>query len=797
MSGHLIQVIPDDAPPVPKTRGKKDGSGKFTHYPITHLWPYHNKYGQITHYVCRIETPEGKETLQLTLWEEGGKKIWRSKWYSRPLPIFNLHLIAQCRSAQIIVVEGEKCADALQKLIDEAGHSARIVVTTAAGGTNNYDKSDWSVIQGRKVLLWEDHDLQNSKPREKQPGHKAMLTVAGFMKKYGNECRMVNPYGLDKPAGWDVADAILEEHWTFADVFQFMKTRSEPIPESVDIPDEYTPPIETYDSEVEQLPLPPETIAEISPIRALGYDHGNYYYMPRSTRQITALTPKEHSPSNLMHLAPLTYWERMYPSKQGPLWKNAANDLMRACESEGLFDTDKLRGRGAWVDGESVVLHLGDCAIVDGEVKGLTDIMGDYIYQEAKSMKYNPDIKPLKTDDAHKLLKICDSLLWKRDIYSRYFGGWLVLAPICGALSWRPHIWLTGGAGTGKTWVLEQILSPCLGNFKMQVQSNTTEAGIRQWLKSDSLPIVFDEIETENNKAQDRVQHVLELARQASSESGAGIVKGSQSGRAIEYKIRSMFCFSSINVALHQQADISRVTVVTMQVPHDWTEDQKESHFSELSERVFRTVTPEYCAQLRARTVNLIPVIRQNSRVFAAAAASTIGTRRAGDQIGTLLAGAYTLSSSNLVTLEKAKEWLAQRNWDEERQTTEAADISRCLNVILEAKTKISGVDLTISNLLFLVNDYVQVESDMLGVDREAAMAGLAQCGIKYSLEDGQHFIYIATNHSALKRILEKTPWSGGWHRILSRIKGASVKAGQRFAGIQTRAVRIPWGEVF
>jgi nucleoid-associated protein YgaU len=29
-------------------------------------------------------------------------------------------------------------------------------------------------------------------------------------------------------------------------------------------------------------------------------------------------------------------------------------------------------------------------------------------------------------------------------------AGWIALAPICGAMRWRPHLWLTAAAGAGK-----------------------------------------------------------------------------------------------------------------------------------------------------------------------------------------------------------------------------------------------------------------------------------------------------------------------------------------------------------
>ena len=797
--GTQLKTVPDNAPALPTTRNIRQPDNSWVNYEITHAWPYHNENGKVIFYVCRYETPQGKETLQLTLWEKSGSFKWNWKWYPRPLPSYNLHLLHRCPDAQVIIVEGEKCADTLQHLIDHSSFQGKIVVTTAPGGTGNYDKADWSPLKNKKkVVLWEDHDLQEHPEisevldRIYQPGHQGMRTVAGFMQKYNVPCRMVNPYGKNHPAKWDVADAILNDHWDIKQVLEFIKQNVEEPPENIPLPEE-----REYRQEPLQEPLPSET-AEFFPIKCLGYDHGNYFYMPRNTRQITILTPSEHTGNNLTSMAPITYWETMYPSKGGPIWRNAANDLMRACERRGIYDVARVRGRGAWVDKKRVVLHLGDKLLCDGKQSGLDEIDSKYVYEHGGLLDFDTQTKPLGNHGAHKLLNICDALTWEREIYSRYFAGWIVLAPICGALPWRPHLWITAKSGTGKSWILDHILKPCLGNFKLSAQSNTTEAGLRQKLKCDSLPVTFDEIENENIESTRRIQHILELSRQASSESDTGILKGSQSGRAIEYKIRSMFFFSSIAVSLSQQADISRVTVASLMQPHDWTPEQKAEHFDALQQAVNSTITEEWCESLRARSIKLIPVIVENARVFARAAAKTIGTQRAGDQIGTLLAGAYSLASEKVIDLETATEWINQREWEEERATLETDDSTRCLDVIMQHIVKDGSREANISNLLHCANESLSDRTGMVDMPASDAVTVLAKCGIALGYEGGSYTIYISSSHTYIKqRILNGTPWPVGWNRILKRIPNTVDAGNRRFAGVQSRCIGIPWGVVF
>src|SRR3546814_12291625 len=111
----------------------------------------------------------------------------------------------------------------------------------------------------------------------------------------------------------------------------------------------------------------------------------------------------------------------------------------------------------------------------------------------------------------------------------RSLAGWIAIAVICGALNWRPHVWLTGSSGSGKSWLLDNVIRPLIGAIAVHCHSNSTEAGIRQTLATDARPVLFDEAESEDAKAQVRIQQVLELSRQSSSENGARPPTGTQS----------------------------------------------------------------------------------------------------------------------------------------------------------------------------------------------------------------------------------------------------------------------------
>lgn len=71
------------------------------------------------------------------------------------LPLFNLGGIVNKPNAEVVIVEGEKCA---QQLID-----MDYVATTSAHGANSARKTDWSPLAGRSVTIWPDNDSAGTK----------------------------------------------------------------------------------------------------------------------------------------------------------------------------------------------------------------------------------------------------------------------------------------------------------------------------------------------------------------------------------------------------------------------------------------------------------------------------------------------------------------------------------------------------------------------------------------------------------------------------------------------------------
>jgi putative DNA primase/helicase len=802
-----VLPVPDDA-----------GEPQNKHYRLgepSARWPYLDAGGRLLGFVCRFDLPGGGKEVVPLIYGEGktsGRRQWRWQSFDKPRPMYGLDRLAARQDANVVLVEGEKCADALQSLFPE------LAVVSWPGGGKAVKHCDFGPLAGRKVVAWPDFDAKRwpekhrlagqMMPYQNQPGPSAMLEILGAVSGRLAGARILTYKPGEVEDGWDCADAVAEG-WTAERVMAFIQERMvdpaqnqnqsqnhepddappEP-PESAGADyggggeDDYTP-----DGEFCLTDLSAPSV----PFQCLGYDHGSYFYLPRGTRQVVELKACEHSQKQLMIIAPLQWWERNYPGRKGPAWGSAANAMFRHQEKLGIYSPTRVRGRGAWEDQGRSVLHLGDYLMVDGRRVGIDEIDSRHIYEASEPMNQGVDSSPLSPKETHHFAEFCKLLCWERPISSMLLAGWCVVAPICGALRWRPHIWVTGSAGSGKSWVMDNIVRPIVGPAALMVQGNTTEAGLRQSLKYDARPVLFDEAEGEDKEAQKRIKTVLELMRQASTETGAEILKGSTNGQVVRFRIRSCFAMSSIGVGLQQHADISRVTVLSL-VRNDKpgaTED-----FKDLCRMAGRIITPDFCAGLRARAISMVPIIRKNADTFGQAAAEHLGSQRIGDQLGALLAGTYSLYKSSEVTLDEAREWVSKQDWSEQRAIEESRDEDRCMSAILEAVLRVqgdkAGHDLSIAELI----ERAANGSHNADVTPTIARDTLLRHGIRvetagiYALQ--QCFI-VANTHRGIEKILSNTPWQINWSRTLARIRGARTTENSiRFNGSKSRGVEIP-----
>jgi uncharacterized protein (DUF927 family) len=190
----VVMPIPDDAPKAPTSHPK--------HGKPVHVWTYRDDRCRPLSHVLRFDVDGGKQFLPLSLWLEGGEKRWRWKAVPEPRPLYGLDRLAERGGAPVLIVEGEKAADAAAKLLID------YCVLTSSNGAKSAAKSEWSPVRGRRVVIWPDAD---------NPGTAYAAEVSSLVKKAGAHSvatlrleALATLRGAELPAGWDAADALAE-----------------------------------------------------------------------------------------------------------------------------------------------------------------------------------------------------------------------------------------------------------------------------------------------------------------------------------------------------------------------------------------------------------------------------------------------------------------------------------------------------------------------------------------------------------------------------------------------------------
>jgi len=492
--------------------------------------------------------------------------------------------------------------------------------------------------------------------------------------------------------------------------------------------------------------------------------------VPISTRELG-------SPSTYIELADLAGWEREFPGgdKGGSFNKNMAmNWLQRLAAARGIYDPTNVRGRGAWTDDGRCVVHLGDRLIVDGAEMKVHEIKSKYCYEAGRRME-GPAVEALSDEDGKKIVAVAEKFRWTRPGSHLLLAGWVALAPVCGALKWRPHEWLTGSSGCGKTSIKNRYVKFLMSGVCLNAQGNSTEAGIRNSLKSDALPVIFDESEKQNTKDEARVQAIIALARQASSDDDARTLKGTPNGDGMGFLIRSMVCFASIQVGLKYDADKNRITCLHLK------KGRNAAAFAEWPkiDAAMKSLEADKTmpARLLRRTINLLPITLQNIRTFSEVASRRFSDPRFGDQYGTLLAGAWSLISSRLATAGEAEAFVDQYDWTHflEDSTGDGGDEpDRAINAILQSRVRLpNGQQLTISDLIAAAHGKPNKGAPQVNV--EGASHELKMCGIRVVPEKNGEpaSLLIEVGNQEITKMLKETPFQNGWDDQLRRFEGA------------------------
>jgi putative DNA primase/helicase len=115
--------------------------------------------------------------------------VWAMGAPDGPRSLYGLEFLKSRPSDPVLIVEGEKTADAARSLIPSH------VVMTWQGGANAVDQTDWAPLSNRDVIIWPDADTAGCLAAEK---------VAAILRLGNVSVRIIDTAGF--PPKWDLAD---------------------------------------------------------------------------------------------------------------------------------------------------------------------------------------------------------------------------------------------------------------------------------------------------------------------------------------------------------------------------------------------------------------------------------------------------------------------------------------------------------------------------------------------------------------------------------------------------------------
>lgn len=516
---------------------------------------------------------------------------------------------------------------------------------------------------------------------------------------------------------------------------------------------------------------PPEKTSGFLP---LGYRKGTHFFYHVPSRDIVEMT--SFTTVQMYRLAPEDYWQAHYIGKKGVNFTKAMHDLVQMSSAIGPFNPNRIRGSGVWMDEGRTVYNNGRTLTVDGRVMSLPSIDSWHVYVQTVSRL--PDLNPNRSTkaDGKRIQEICKRFKWKNKTDYMQLVGWIFNARIVGAMQIRPHIWLTGGKGTGKSTVMEQFIAPLLGNpnGRLHVIGASTEAGIRQASAMQAKPLIADEFEANNRQSQERGESTMELLRNSWSASAGKIIKGSASGQEVEYPLHFSALVSSIRVKLENDADRSRFSILELMehgsLPEQW---------QELYE-LLCTIDEELGERFFSRAVFLLRNVIASQLIIGRHLAKKV-SQRYGQQVGTNLAGFWHSTEDAVITEAEAAELVAlfvADTEDDENIRQEINDEQECLNHLLTTILDLKP-ETALSSLQISISDAISKEPE-----------ALVKFGIKVV---GDRFL-VANNHTELGKLYRGTHWGKHWAKSLKRLPGAQAGGLARFGGknMVSRSVSLP-----
>jgi 5S rRNA maturation endonuclease (ribonuclease M5) len=204
------------------------------------LHSYKDSDGKPLFWKVRCQHPHTQMKWIRPFHHNGTDFVWREPQFQSGKPLYGLDLLAGQADAEVIVCEGENCADALNKIG---------VLAVTSGGAQSAEAADWTLLRDRRVTIWPDND---------DAGASYGRAVSSILQPLGCRVRTLDIDSLDLKQKGDAVDWLqMHPTATVADVRALPRCTSA-------TPEEASP----FHAE------PPSVAAQAEPAGYFSYDGG-------------------------------------------------------------------------------------------------------------------------------------------------------------------------------------------------------------------------------------------------------------------------------------------------------------------------------------------------------------------------------------------------------------------------------------------------------------------------------------------------------------------------------------------